>query len=409
MHVDAAQMDGYRAAVELQQEQARVFVQTSIESYAALNPGASVADLREHGKQALEHAMRVYGDIACAAACAVYDEIAASLGYDVDPAVIFNEVDGAAIDRDARYFAGLVGEGGAEEYARRMAFKAYDHAKFSANRTMAGNASRPRDAEAGMRFARVPTGRETCGFCLLLASRGFDYSTREAAGDIGARYNSYHSHCDCTVIAGDERATVDGYDPDWLTKVYQDARAAVEPSARADYDAAGGKDGTGKSYDEYLRDRIAKEISLRDREWAWTGKRCSVTVEPGAKPKKKESDVANRLIQHGFSVGFLRPVNETGRRTADATLNGVRFEFKQPVGDEAAMTIGKSTIDHQFESALGQSGNLVLDVTVIEDYPGLSFDSLCDDSASLLHGKWRPSFDQVLVIGKADMRRYENA
>ena len=191
--------------------------------------------------------------------------------------------------------------------------------------------------------------------------------------------------------------------------MYQDARATVEPGALEDWKAAGGKDGTGKSYDEYLRDRIAKEISLRDREWAWTGKRCSVTVEPGAKPKKKESDVANRLIQHGFNIGFLKPVNETGRRTADATLNGVRFEFKQPVGDEAAMTIGNSTLDHQFESALGQSGNLVLDVIVIEDYPGLSFDSLCDDSASLLHGKWRPSFDQVLVVGKADMRRYENA
>lgn len=410
MHLSAADLDRYRRAVAAQQEQARSYVEASIRAYAAANPRATVAEMREYGIQVLTHAMRVYGDIACAAACMEYDAIARELGYEVDPAKVFNDVDEGSVGRDAHYYARLIEGGGVDEYARRMASKAYDHVRFAANRTTSGNAERPGDLEAGMKFARVPTGRETCGFCLMLASRGFDYDSREAAGDRGGRYNSYHSHCDCTVVAGDDSTEIDGYDPEWLRDVYRDARAAIEgDSAYGDWEAAGGKEGTGKDYDKWFRDRVCKEIETRDREWAWTRKSCSVTVEPGAKPKKKESDLAARFTGKGFNVDFLKPRGTSGNRTADATLNGIRFEFKQPTGNEEARTIGKNTIDHQFESAVGQSRNLALDVTVIEDYPGLSFDSLCESARSLLRGKWREHFDQVLVVGKKGMRRYRNA
>ena len=409
MRISADEVGRYRDSLSAVQEQARAYVEASIRALVELNPDLSVAELREYGAAVLEQAMRVYGDQSCALACMEYDAVARELGYDLSPAEISNDVDLARIDRDSRYLAGLIESRGVEEFARRLASKARDHVLFSANRTMGANAARERDRESGMRYARVPSGRETCGFCLMLASQGFVYSSARAAGQRGGLYNSFHSHCDCAVMPGDDLTEIDGYDPDWLLEVYQDARAAVEHDARAAYDAAGGEDGTGKKYDKFLRDRIAKEIETRDRDWAWTGKKCSVTVEPGAKPKKKESDVANRLVPHGFNVGFLKPINESGRRTADATLNGARFEFKQPVGDKVARTVGNNTIDHQFESAVGQSRNLVLDVSIIEDYPGLSFDSICEDSALLLHGKWSPSFDQVLVVGKTDMRRYENA
>ena len=49
-----------------------------------------------------------------------------------------------------------------------------------------------------MRFARVPTGAETCTFCLMLASRGAVYHTRKTAGE----FRHFHRGCDCKVVPG---------------------------------------------------------------------------------------------------------------------------------------------------------------------------------------------------------------
>lgn len=79
-----------------------------------------------------------------------------------------------------------------------------------------------RNDPAGPRWARVPTGPETCAWCLMLASRGPAYgSERSAGGDA----NRYHSDCDCTptpVWPGD--ALPAGYDPDQLYDRYIRAR-----------------------------------------------------------------------------------------------------------------------------------------------------------------------------------------
>lgn len=62
------------------------------------------------------------------------------------------------------------------------------------------------------KFARVPTGDETCAFCLMLASRGFVYRNLEAASHA-------HANCDCRVVPAwnvkDPRdpTLVEGYDP----------------------------------------------------------------------------------------------------------------------------------------------------------------------------------------------------
>lgn len=61
------------------------------------------------------------------------------------------------------------------------------------------------------KYARVPSGGETCRFCIMLASRGFVYHNAEAAGENG----HYHANCDCRVVPGFAgETTVPGYDPD---------------------------------------------------------------------------------------------------------------------------------------------------------------------------------------------------
>lgn len=57
-------------------------------------------------------------------------------------------------------------------------------------------------------WARVPTGRETCAFCWMLASRGPVYRTQASAGEMTA----WHDRCDCHVTPVFHRDTWDGRD-----------------------------------------------------------------------------------------------------------------------------------------------------------------------------------------------------
>lgn len=60
------------------------------------------------------------------------------------------------------------------------------------------------DHSKAIGYARVITGEWTCGFCVMLASRGPAYKSAEKAGlrkrADGTFYNSFHYNCDCIVV-----------------------------------------------------------------------------------------------------------------------------------------------------------------------------------------------------------------
>ena len=72
----------------------------------------------------------------------------------------------------------------------------------------------------GLEWAWVPHG-DTCVFCLVLASNGWQRTTWERA----QKYtNHVHTNCDCTIqtrFTGDD--SIEGYDPDELYEEYKDA------------------------------------------------------------------------------------------------------------------------------------------------------------------------------------------
>ena len=75
--------------------------------------------------------------------------------------------------------------------------------------------------KAKPRYARVPSGSDTCPFCLMLASRGFVYHNAKSAGAL----NHYHNNCDCRIVPGFDGFTeVEGYDP---TACYDAWQAAI--------------------------------------------------------------------------------------------------------------------------------------------------------------------------------------
>ena len=55
------------------------------------------------------------------------------------------------------------------------------------------------------KWARIPTGAETCAFCIMLASRGFDYNSKETASHA-------HANCDCRIVPSwDKDPRVENY------------------------------------------------------------------------------------------------------------------------------------------------------------------------------------------------------
>lgn len=77
---------------------------------------------------------------------------------------------------------------------------------------------------AGIGYARVPTGAETCAWCLMLASRGPVYERDSATRTRDGR--RYHDDCDCQPVpVASEDDYPEGYDPDALYEQYENARA----------------------------------------------------------------------------------------------------------------------------------------------------------------------------------------
>lgn len=158
------------------------------------------------------------------------------------------------------------GESPEEAVRRRVGDLASAQVKRMANRTMTRNAARD-----GVRYARVPTGAETCGWCLMLASRGFVYASEKTAGAT----DHYHNDCDCKIMPEFGDTEVEGYDPDALYDVYSEAYGDLDGRAGLrrmweelpDENRArriDRRDGDeGAAFDAYCEEQIAKRIELK--------------------------------------------------------------------------------------------------------------------------------------------------
>lgn len=89
-------------------------------------------------------------------------------------------------------------------------------------------------ARNGIRYARVPSGKRTCAFCLMLASRGAVYANKGSAGNA----RKFHGDCDCRIEpVADEgdlrRLKRDGYDPGELRDIYDASKATRDGAVDA--------------------------------------------------------------------------------------------------------------------------------------------------------------------------------
>lgn len=183
--------------------------------------GLTVAEAREASIGIMQDCLSVYGDKAQALSAEMFDEICEAEGIDADPGEMFDDViDSSRLAGKVHYYAGKLVDGDWDGYAGSNADLAAYYVHRSALENMERNCHKN-----GVRYARVGTGRETCGYCFMLSSRGFDYRSEKTASA------GSHEHCDCIIVPGVDGVTkIDGYDP-----------AAMRNRWESCYDTIGGR------------------------------------------------------------------------------------------------------------------------------------------------------------------------
>lgn len=170
----------------------------------------NVADCRDIVVGALLSALPAYADAAAQAAADFYDSCRELCAGEAMGAAALSGFDAAAVEGAVRAIVQGVVDGGPVDRFEREVLARVDHEtkKAAANSVVANTGSDPLKP----RWARVPSGAETCKFCLMLASRGFVYLSEQTAEGM------YHGHpgCDCRIVPGWEGDAVEGYDPDEL-------------------------------------------------------------------------------------------------------------------------------------------------------------------------------------------------
>lgn len=348
-----------------------------------------------------------YGAAAGALAASFFEEATGKVAFGAAGA---GRLSAGAAASDARAVLDALARDGADDAARVAAERA-DVRVCEAKASVMEESCR----RGGVRWARVPAGRRTCPFCVMLASRGFVYTSERAAG--GWPLSAYHPGCDCEVVPETSQDLYPDYDPAQLYEGYDRCRQAIIADAERRWDEMGAAEraafGRARAHgasgrDDFLARQILAEMRTRDRLWLSTGEPPAIEELPGARAMPKEWAVAERLADNGLACQFLPRSNVEGVRTPDMKIGGLKWEIKQPTGDKQKRTMGKNTLDHQFEEASSQARRIVLDLTVVEGYESVG-DSASDRALQLFHGKWKASFDEMIVVGGDGISRHTNA
>lgn len=364
MRVTLARLDRYRADVDAYADAARSYVEQYLRALIDEFPGMTVAELRDEAIGAVDDSLNAFGDQAAALSLELLEEVVSERG--IEPVT---EVEGVVpremVEGAVRYRARALIEGESERFVRDVADLSRYYIHRGALENMELNCERN-----DLRYARVPSGRETCGFCFMLSSRGFVYRSDETAGSTHA----YHENCDCVIVPGFRDSDrelgpqVEGYDPDEMRDRWHDCQATVGTDSElyerwksmTDKQRARYKGNTdGERYRRFANAQAIREAEARDFRWLNSGEVPHYEAEPGARPSVDEAHTARRLAEHGFRSRFRKTRGEDELKTSDVFFVSASgesaWDFKNPDGN------GSQTVFHQFEEAAGQTKNVVID------------------------------------------------
>ncbi len=331
----------YRDEVNLLAEAAGGFVSDMVQAYRIQYPEASIAEIREHTIAAIEDTLNVFGSQAAGVACDFFDLMVDKLGADATSETI-SATDPDMIDGKVRYLVEDLKENKHDAFQKQVKDVAEFYVKREAFKNIEHNCGKN-----GLRFARVPSGGETCAFCFMLSSRGFVYTSEDEAGDAG----QYHPNCDCVIVPGfkegsqNDNLKIEGYEPKEMAKRWTSCEKTIggRKQVKKDWDAlTKEKQGTyAHGFDSYYRDQIMNEVSTRDWKWLYSGVEPEPDVSRMTKKelRRMQNDKPHEwsgyvaLSKNGFTQELL---HEDGGASANIDLvmrqggNPKYWELKTP-------------------------------------------------------------------------------
>lgn len=234
----------------------------------------NVAECREAIVYALQETLPAYADAAAQAAADFYDACRTLCVGEKMGAIALSGFDPDVIEGAVRAIVQDIVDGKPADQVNSKVLDRIDREmkKAAANSTT-GNAKRD---PLKPKWARVPSGAETCSFCLMLASFGFNTSSSDVASHT-------HANCDCRIVPQWGKGSIEGYDPEGMYRRYESCLdtiggrdgvrrewEALPDDEREAYIANHGKK-EGAAFDAFLNKRVSAEIGRRDAGWFKSG------------------------------------------------------------------------------------------------------------------------------------------
>lgn len=394
MKVTQASLRRYREQVDEQAERARRYFSNALDAYMRENPGASVAEVRGFTLDLFGSALPNFTDLTETLACDLFDEIAEECGFEGERARLYDTTDYQVVESKVHYFAGLLAEDDTDRFKREVADVTRYFCKRAAFDNMVENCRAQK-----VKWARMPTGFETCPFCFMLSSRGFVYANEKTASE---GHHGYHDNCDCVPVPGfqdakgNPRVKIDGYDPETMYRNWsaceksiggrEQARAewlALREDERNSYIKRHGN--ASKAFARFEQNRIQNEVATRDWHWLYTGKGPKYKADDAADPDQWEQMAGEILrLQCGLNVVFkTRSLKD---RRADTLIGGVKYEFKNPKGS-MPLTIHNQVKKNLYGSRKKKVLNPQSDRLVISNVrSNLQFDEMVRQAEEVMTG-----------------------
>lgn len=371
MAVSQARLGRYRSDVDAYAGAARSYVERYLRALMEEFPGMSVAELRDEAIGAVDDSLNAFGDQAAALSLELLEEVVSERG--IEPVT---EVEGVVpremVEGAVRYRARALVEGESERFVRDVA----DLSRYYVHRCALENMERNCDRN-DLRYARVPSGRETCGFCFMLSSRGFVYrSEQTASGEHG-----YHDHCDCVVVPGFKDSgrelgpQIEGYDPEGMRRRWRDCQATVgtESELRARWKALSDKQRArykgntdGERYRRFVNAQTIGEAELRDFRWLNSERHSGIEFTDASvradKEKRWKSDpgekvTAEKLNLLGYRTEFWEDEVHEPNPNGKGTVTHSRPDLSTGVEIKTIyQSASENTFKKHMKSARGKRG-----------------------------------------------------
>lgn len=297
-----------------------------------------------------------YGEGSAELACQMYDAMARASGVQFPPAEPAAPAD---ISETARMVNGTrqsppLLQGGVSRLVKRTAAD-----------TTLKNAIRD-----GAEFAWIPHG-DSCAFCMVLASRGWQRASKAALKNGHAEH--IHANCDCEyAVRFDGRSTVAGYDPEQYLARYEAAGGDINAMRRAQY--AKNKDAIN------AQKRAAYALRQKNR-----GKKVAITEIAVEKvPRVVFGGISEEMAKtvqqaHKDLLKFAKDHNDSNEVAALLDLStGERLPFVK--GDSVSVNIEADADSYHWLRTKPERS-----IMLLHNHPGQSYFSMNDISLFMLY------------------------